>query len=81
MLGGAEKWAFLISTFCNCKGGIDTTSLVYHLSWIACPTWATIYLACDLDPLANLTAAFLDEDYLETLWNNGSDGSARAILQ
>ena len=27
-------------------------------------------LACDLDPQANLTAAFLDEDHLEMLWDD-----------
>ena len=26
-------------------------------------------LACDLDPQANLTAAFLDEERLEGLWD------------
>jgi len=32
-------------------------------------------VAVDLDPQANLTAAFLDEDKIETLWSNASDST------
>ena len=38
-------------------------------------------LACDLDPQANLTAAFLNEDRLEKLWDEDNEGSAKTILQ
>ena len=47
--------------FFNNKGGVGTTSLVYHLAWMfadqGLPT-----LAVDFDPQANLTSMFLDED-------------------
>ena len=38
-------------------------------------------LACDLDPQANLTAAFLNEEQLEKLWDDDNDASALTILQ
>lgn len=51
----------------NNKGGVGKTTLVYHLSHmfsrIGYPT-----VAVDLDPQANLTSAFFDEDELEKLW-------------
>jgi len=53
--------------FFNNKGGIGKTSLVYHLAWMFADHGIKT-LAVDLDPQANLTAMFLDEDRLETLW-------------
>ncbi len=51
----------------NNKGGVGKTTLVYHLahmlSRLDYPT-----LAIDLDPQANLTSAFFEEGFLETLW-------------
>jgi cellulose biosynthesis protein BcsQ len=51
----------------NNKGGVGKTTLAYHLahmfSRIGYPT-----VAVDLDPQANLTSAFFDEDDLEKLW-------------
>ncbi|HTS52275.1 MAG TPA: hypothetical protein VMH26_03285, partial [Burkholderiales bacterium] len=35
-------------------------------------------LAADLDPRANLSAAFLDEDRLERVWRPGSPGDTIA---
>ncbi len=58
-----------VLTFFNNKGGVGKTSLVYHLSWMMSEIGHRV-LACDLDPQANLSAAFLDEDRLETLWSN-----------
>ena len=58
-----------VVTFFNNKGGVGKTSLVYHLSWMLSETDRKV-LVCDLDPQANLSAAFLDEDLLETLWND-----------
>lgn len=53
--------------FFNNKGGVGKTTLVYHLSvMMARLGWRV--LAADLDPQANLTSAFLDEDELERLW-------------
>ena len=56
-----------ILTFFNNKGGVGKTSLVYHLSWMFSETGHTV-VAVDLDAQANLTAAFIDEDELEELW-------------
>lgn len=56
-----------IIAFFNNKGGVGKTSLVYHLAW----TYRTLGLrvvAVDLDPQANLTAAFLEEQRLEEIW-------------
>jgi len=50
--------------FFNNKGGVGKTSLVYHLAWMFADLGKTV-LAVDLDPQANLTAMFLDEDRLE----------------
>ncbi len=60
-----------ILTFFNNKGGVGKTSLVYHLSWMMSEQGKRI-LALDLDPQANLTAAFLEEDKLEYLWDQSS---------
>jgi chromosome partitioning protein len=56
-----------VLTFFNNKGGVGKTSLVYHLSWMFAELGVRV-LAVDLDPQANLTAAFLDEDKLADLW-------------
>ncbi|MEO8971350.1 MAG: AAA family ATPase [Ktedonobacteraceae bacterium] len=57
--------------FFNNKGGVGKTSLVYHLSWMYSDLGLRV-IAADLDPQANLTAAFLDEDRLEELWLKGN---------
>lgn len=62
-------------TFFNNKGGVGKTSLVYHLAWMLSDLGYRV-LACDLDPQANLTAAFLDEERLEGLWAEESSASA-----
>lgn len=69
-----------VLTFFNNKGGVGTTSLVYHLAWMLSDVGYRV-LACDLDPQANLTAAFLNEEKLEALWHEDDDASARTILQ
>jgi chromosome partitioning protein len=56
--------------FFNNKGGVGKTSLVYHLSWMYADLGLKV-LAVDLDPQANLTAAFLDEERLEEFWPDG----------
>lgn len=56
-----------VVSFFNNKGGVGKTTLVYHLSWMAAELGYRV-LAADLDPQANLTAACLDEDLVETLW-------------
>ena len=69
-----------VLTFFNNKGGVGKTSLVYHLAWMLSDMGHQV-LACDLDPQANLTAAFLDEERLERLWENDNDQPGRTILQ
>lgn len=56
-----------VITFFNNKGGVGKTSLVYHLSWMFTELGKRV-VALDLDPQANLTAAFVEEEQLETLW-------------
>jgi chromosome partitioning protein len=56
-----------VLTFFNNKGGVGKTSLVYHLSWMFAEMGYKV-VTVDLDAQANLTAAFLDEDELENLW-------------
>ena len=56
-----------VLTFFNNREGVDKTSLVYHLSWMLAEMGKRV-LACDFDPQANLTSAFLDEDALADLW-------------
>lgn len=56
--------------FFNNKGGVGKTSLVYHLGWMFAEKGVRT-LTVDLDPQANLTAMFLDEDCLVELWPEG----------
>jgi cellulose biosynthesis protein BcsQ len=60
-----------VIAFFNNKGGVGKTTLVYHLSWAFADLERNV-LAVDLDPQANLTASFLDDDRLEQLWSEGS---------
>ncbi|MDF5729898.1 MAG: AAA family ATPase [Rhizonema sp. PD38] len=60
-----------IVAFFNNKGGVGKTSLVYHLAWMYRDLGFRV-VAADLDPQANLTAAFIDEDRLEQLWPDGN---------
>ena len=73
-----------VLTFFNNKGGVGKTSLIYHLAWMLSETGHRV-LACDLDPQANLSAAFLDEHRLEVIWDNGKarnkESSANTIAQ
>ena len=63
-----------ILTFFNNKGGVGKTSLLYHLAWMFAELRKRV-VAVDLDPQANLTAAFLDEEKIETLWSDNASGS------
>lgn len=71
--------------FFNNKGGVGKTSLVYHLAWMYADLGLNVITA-DLDPQANLTIMFLDEDQLEALWEaNGHEstvlGAVRPLLK
>ena len=67
-----------VLTFLNNKGGVGKTSLVYHLAWMLSQIGERV-LVCDLDPQANLTASFLGEGELESLW--GDNAADRTIFQ
>ena len=60
-----------VLTFFNNKGGVGKTSLAYHLSWMFSEQGIRVLVA-DLDPQANLTSAFLDEERLEVIWEEQS---------
>lgn len=51
----------------NNKGGVGKTTLTYHLAHMMQRLGLRV-LAVDFDPQSNLTAAFLDEDDLQVLW-------------
>jgi cellulose biosynthesis protein BcsQ len=69
-----------IIAFFNNKGGVGKTSLVYHLAWMYLELGLKV-IAADLDPQANLTAAFLDEDRLEEIWEGDSTDSNNTIFR
>lgn len=58
-----------VIAFFNNKGGVGKTSLVYHVASMLAGVGYRV-VAADLDPQANLTSAFLDEDQIERLWTN-----------
>lgn len=71
--------------FFNNKGGVGKTSLVYHLAWMYADQGLRV-VAADLDPQANLTSMFLDEDRLEEIWTEESHrltvyGALRPLLE
>ena len=72
--------------FFNNKGGVGKTSLVYHLAWMFADRGVPV-LAADLDPQANLTAMFLNEERLEEIWPEDEEhkatifGAVRPILR
>lgn len=61
-----------VLTFFNNKGGVGKTSLVYHIAWMLSDIGYRV-LACDLDPQANLTSMFINEERLEVLWPDSGD--------
>ena len=68
-------------TVFNNKGGVGKTSLVYHLAWMYAELDYNVLVA-DLDPQANLTSMFLDDDELEELWTrDGAGGTIYSALR
>lgn len=63
-----------ILTFFNNKGGVGKTSLIYHLAWMFVEMGKRVVCA-DIDPQANLTAAFLDEERVASIWDSEASGS------
>ena len=72
-----------VLTFFNNKGGVGKTSLLYHLAWMYADLLNVNVVAADLDPQANLTSMFLEDERVETLWNGKRDtnSSANTIFQ
>ncbi len=71
--------------FFNSRGGVGTTSLVYHLAWMYAELGLSV-IAADLDPQASLTSMFLDDDQLATLWPDRSHpktifGASQPLLE
>ncbi len=71
--------------FFNNKGGVGKTSLVYHLAWMYSDLGLDV-VAADLDPQANLTSMFLDDERLEALWSETGirqtvHGALRPLLE
>jgi cellulose biosynthesis protein BcsQ len=64
-----------VLAFFNNKGGVGKTTLVYHLAWMLASLGRRV-LACDFDPQANLTAAFLDEEELAELFDQPPEAGA-----
>lgn len=64
-----------VFAFFNNKGGVGKTALLFHLTHMFADLGKRV-LAADLDPQANLTASFLDEDVLEELWDVPAEGRA-----
>jgi len=62
----------------NNKGGVGKTTLAYHLSHMFARLGHRT-LAVDLDPQANLTSAFFDEDRLEEIWEDGKESILASI--
>ncbi len=67
-----------VLTFFNHRGGLGQTSLLYHLAWKLSDQGLAV-VAIDLDPQANLTAAFLPEEKLEALGDLPPGESAATI--
>ena len=57
-----------VLTFFNNKGGVGKTSLVYHVAWMLTKLGHSAFVV-DLDPQANLTAAFRTEETMLELWD------------
>jgi len=66
--------------FFNNKGGVGKTSLVYHLAWMYADRGIKVLVA-DLDPQANLSAMFLDDERLVALWDDGEKCTVVDSLQ
>jgi chromosome partitioning protein len=69
-----------IIAFFNNKGGVGKTSLVYHLAWMYFDLGLKV-IAADLDPQANLTSAFLDEERLEEILEGSSADSYNTVFR
>lgn len=56
------------------------TWLAYHLAWIYSDLGLSV-IGADLDPQANLTSMFLEDDRLEWLWDETSRATIYSALR
>jgi len=63
-----------VLTFFNNKGGVGKTSLIYHLAWMYAEMGRKVVVV-DADPQSNLTAAFLPEESIASIWQGDEGGS------
>ena len=66
--------------FFNNKGGVGKTTVVYHLAWMYADLGKNVVVA-DLDPQANLTSMFVNDERLEMLWNDQERQTIYGALQ
>ncbi len=63
-----------VLTFFNNKGGVGKTTLIYNLAWMFALLRKRVVIL-DIDPQANLTSLFLDEDAIAEIWDSQEKGS------
>ncbi|MBI1779586.1 MAG: AAA family ATPase [Proteobacteria bacterium] len=66
--------------FFNNKGGVGKTSLLYHLAWMFALRGKRV-VAADLDPQANLSAMFLQDDRIDALWAAGGAATVYSAMR
>ena len=66
--------------FFNNKGGVGKTSLAFHLAWMFSQRGVRVLVA-DLDPQANLTSMFIEDEELLDLWNDARDQTLFSALR
>ena len=64
----------------NNKGGVGKTSLLYHLAHMFALRGRRV-VAADLDPQANLSGMFLQDDRIEALWSAGGAATVYSAMQ
>lgn len=69
-----------VVTFFNNKGGVGKTTLVYHVAWMLRELGVRV-VVLDLDPQANLTASFLEDDRVGELWSQPRRCSVYGALE
>ena len=66
--------------FFNNKGGVGKTSLLFHLAHMFALLGHRVVTA-DLDPQANLSGMFLQDDRIEALWSAGGAATVYSAMQ
>ena len=78
VVGRTQERIIITLALFNNKGGVGTTTLTYHLAHMVSRMGIDV-LAVDLDPQANLTAQFLDEDQRDELWDDEVSASRQTV--